>query len=225
MLETLLIYTLSLFLQANDLIQMCQVCKRLRALYFETMVKTKVWAIAELTDSVPREWVLNLKCIATNYCPLESFSRLQNLSVNWFLGDLTWVVFDNLPDSVLCITLGNFARAEFANWPRNLRKLEVGDFSLLITPLRRLPSSLTDATFGDYLHQSLEFLTMPSLTKLEFGKGFNECGKRLDLSRLKCPNLRTLKLNQEFEGNIPNQLKDKVTFVCYDTYDTVDELD
>jgi hypothetical protein len=211
MLETLVIYTFSVFLQANDLIQMCQVCKRLCAVYFETMVKTKVWALAELPDSVPREWILRLKCNAKNYCYglLDCFPRLQHLYVNW-PSDLIsiWLNFEDLPQSLLCITLGNNAHFQFANWPPNLTRLEVGHHSSFLEVFGdESPLTLTDAKFGDFcIYPALP--DMPSLTNLEIGAGY------CDLSCFQCRNLTTLKLDKNFKG-IPDHWKSKL--IPYET--------
>jgi hypothetical protein len=158
---------------------------------------------------VVRDWILDLTCTVQEIEELDRFPSLQKLSIVW-VKHMSDVLDDYIPKSLTELTLGDDTFCQIDTLPPNLKKLHFGNNAVVYHIAPGLLTTLEDVKFGDFFSGHKQFLEneLPSLVTLEFGADFFG-----DLSRLQCPNLKSLKLCSRFSGVIPDHFKDKLEFV------------
>jgi hypothetical protein len=135
--------------------------------------------------------------------PLDNLpSSIINLTLGYHFNQH----LDNLPSSIINLTLGDRFNQLIDNLPSSLINLTLGYW--FNQNLDNLPSSIINLTLGHYFNQELNNLPN-SIINLTLGENFNQCLDNLPHS-IKDLTLGT-NFNQEIE-NLPSSLN-KITFL------------
>jgi hypothetical protein len=215
---------LELFLSFNELVNLCQVNKIINKLFTISREKRTLWNSSHLPKD--HRFVYRLKLEWEYYEKLDSFQNIKELEL------IFTPVFhfpNGFPNTLVSLNLGDKFDRNLRSLPQNLKQLEFGKYCEITLVSGMLPKNLKELKFGDFCkievsstddHQRLDTREFPqecifpkSLTRIEFGAGFSG-----SLEPLCASNIKEIRLNRYYEKNIPENLRDKVRFVCYEDY-------
>jgi hypothetical protein len=216
------------FLNFNDLKSLININKYIHNMFLRKLHKRTMWD----KEHLPRNYnyVYRLKLEWDDFAQLPYFTNLKELKMIYNCWDMSY--FPNqFPTTLLSLHVGDKFATTFHSLPLNLKRLEFGTDCKIELVSRIFPENLEEIKFGDFCkikfpsadgHErvdtrefSQECVFPKSLTRIEFGAGFSE-----SLEPLCESNLQEIFLNRHFNGHIPDKLKDKVRFVCYEDYHT-----
>jgi hypothetical protein len=200
---------LELFFSFNELVNLCQVNKAVKKLFTISREKRTLWNSSHLPKD--HRFVYRLKLEWEYYDKLDSFQNLKELEL---IFTPVFHFANGFPNTLVSLNLGDKFDRNLCSLPQNLKRLEFGDNCKIYLVSGILPENLEELKFGDFCEIEFGVCIFPeSLTRIEFGAGFSG-----SLEPLCASNIKEIRLNRYYEKDIPDKLKDKVRFVCYEDY-------
>jgi hypothetical protein len=211
MFETAIIAdALEIFLQFEDLKAICNVSKYTQKMFLQFLHKRTMWKRQNLPKDI--RFVHRLKLEWDDFEVLVIFTNLKELHMIYtFWSAIDMSYFQNtFPNTLSSLHLGDNCSTKLSNLPPRLQRLTFGKNCKI--QFETLPDTLEELTFGDFCKIQLEKCVFPQgLQIIEFGAGFSE-----SLEPLLLLNVKEIRLNRYYTEDIPENLQDKVTFVCYE---------
>jgi hypothetical protein len=219
------------FLSFNDLKSIIVMNKEIRNKFLIVLHKRTMWDIEHL----PRDWkcVSRLKLKWDNFEILPYFTNIKELKLiynDWIVNEISYFP-NSFPETLTSLHLGNHFHGKLDSLPLNLNRLVFGQNckirlcpGILPNNLKELifghfcnirlgrgilPKNLKKLIFGIFCEMKLHKCVFPkSLDMIEFGTEFNE-----DLEPLCILDLKEIRLDRNYNLDIPKKLKGIVKFV------------